>query len=233
MRGYDNPRFNHELLLDLQLCEGTGTVTQDWSKAHHAGATLAGAPTWQSLGNDLTYLDFDASNPDTVTILAAASNDLDFTSGDFSGAAWIAPDLASNRHIFWKGAAGLATGWAFSVDLYGAVPDLEFLTGQTGPVVQATYGAIGIDISGVWQFAAFTRSGASARIYLNGRDVTASPDTHIDPTSAAAADFIIGTNALAGGIYDGDLWRPRVWGRCLAAAEMLAIYEAERDLFGV
>jgi len=86
MRGYDNPRFNHELLLDLQFCEGTGTTTQDWAKAHHEPNTLTNAPTWTNADNDLTYLVFDASAPyDHIITLAADSGDLNFTSGAFSG----------------------------------------------------------------------------------------------------------------------------------------------------
>jgi len=82
MRGYDNPRFNHEMLLDLQFCEGTGTVTLDWAKAHHAGATLTGAPAWTNAANDLTFLDFDLGPPrDYIVISTANSGDLDFTTG--------------------------------------------------------------------------------------------------------------------------------------------------------
>lgn len=227
--GYDNWRVNQELVLDLQLREYSGTVTRDWAKPYHDPATLIGTPTWSLLGSDLTYLDFNLANPDRIVILAADSTDLDFTSGAFSGAAWIAPDAYGNRYLMHKSSAG--NGWGFWI--VGSSPYLAFTTEQAGPVYQTTQGGTNLQLS-AWQFVGFTRSGATGRIYLNGRDATASPATHVDPVSAAAADFTIGTTTGGGaGYYDGDLWRPRVWKRPLAAWEMLAIYEAERDLFGV
>lgn len=227
--GYDNWRLNQVMLLDLQLREGTGTLARDWAKPYHAGATLTGAPTWQNLANDLTYLDFVPANPDSIIILAADSADLDFTTDAFSGAVWIAPDAYGNRYLMHKSSAG--NGWAFWIS--ATAPYLAFTTEQAGPTYQSTIGGSGLALS-AWQFVGFTRSGATGRVYLNGQDVTETPATHIDPVSAAAANFTIGTTVGGGaGWYDGDMWRPRVWGRALASWEMQAIYEAERDAFGV
>jgi hypothetical protein len=229
MIGYDYWRPNQALLLDLQFRETMGTVTRDWAKPYHDPATLVGAPAWTLLGNDLTHLSFNLANPDRIVIAAAASVDLDFTSGAFSGAAWIAPAAYGNCYLMHKSSAG--NGWAFWIS--AAAPYLNFTTEQAGPVYQTTDGGANLLLS-AWQFVGFTRSGATGRVCLNGHDVTATPATHINPASAAAADFYIGTTVGAGsGWYDGLMWRPRVWGRALAAWEMLAIYEAERDLFGV
>ena len=227
--GFDNYRPNQQLLLDLQLREYTGTLVADWAKPYHAGATLTGAPAWALLGSDLSYLTFDLANPDSIIILAADSADLDFTSGAFSGAMWIAPDAYGNRYLYHKSSAG--NGWGFWITT--AAPYLVFTTEQAGPTYQSTDGGSNLAL-GVWQLVGFTRSGAVGRIYLNGRDVTATPATHINPASAVAADFTIGTTTGGGaGKYDGAMWRPRIWGRALAAWEMLALYESERDLFGV
>ena len=227
--GYDNWRVNQMLVLDLQFRETTGTVTRDWAKPYHDPATLTGAPAWAVLGSDLTYLSFDPANPDRVVIAAADSADLDFTTGSFSGACWVYPDVYGNRYFMDK--SGAAVGWAFW--LVATSPYLAFTTANAGPTTQTTYGGANL-LTSAWQFASFTRSGADARIYLNGRDVTTTTATHINPASAAAVDFYIGTVVGAGaGWYDGRMWRPRVWKRSLAAWEMLAIYEAERDLFGV
>jgi len=229
MIGYDNWRPNQGLLLDLQFREATGTVTTDFAKPYHAGATLTGAPTWQLLSSDLSYLDFVPGNPDSIIISAVNSTDLDFTSGAFSGAMWVAPDAYGNRYLYHKSSAG--NGWAFWIS--ATTPYLCFTTEQAGPTYQTTTGGAGLALT-AWQLVGFTRSGATGRVYLNGRDVTTTPATHVDPVTAAAANFTIGTTVGGGaGWYDGDMWRPRVWGRQLAAWEMLAIYEAERDLFGV
>jgi hypothetical protein len=228
MIGYDNLRFNHEMLLDLQFQEGTGAVTQDWAKAHHADPTITLA-AWSNLANDLTYLTFLLTGPDFITILAADTADLNFTSGDFSGAAWFYPTAAGNRLVFNKGTG--TTGWHFANYGGAGVAQMQFATFQAGPTYQITEGP---DISlNAWHFVGFTRDGAAARVYEAGRDATTVYGTHVNPASAAANNFYIGRDNGGAGMLDGYLWRPRIWGRCLAAAEMLAIYEAERDLFGV
>jgi len=228
-RGYDNYRPNQGLLLDLQFRETTGTTTADWSKAYHIPATLTGAPTWAVLGNDLTYLSFDPANPDRLTIAAASSTDLDFTTSSFSGAAWIYPDAYGNRYLMDK--SGAAVGWAFWIS--GTSPYLAFTTANAGPLTQTSYGGTGLALS-AWQFVAFTRTGATGRLFLNGVDVTTTPATHVNPASSAAVDMTIGTIVGAGaGWYDGRMWRPRIWNRDLAAWELLALYEEERSQFGV
>lgn len=230
-KGFDNYRPNQGLLLDLQFRETTGTATADWAKPYHAGATLTGTPAWAVLGNDLTYLSFDPSNPDRVVIAAANCTDLGFTTSSFSGAMWIYPDAYGNRYLYDKGSVGVTEGWSFWV--VGTSPYLGFATMQAGPTSQVTYGAPGLQLS-AWQFVGFTRSGAAARIYLNGQNVTVTAGTHVNPAASGAVDFYIGTAVGAGaGWYDGRMWRPRVWNRAMAAPEMLAIYETERDLFGV
>jgi hypothetical protein len=229
MPGYDNWRINQGILLDLQFRETTGTVTSDWSKVYRDPLTLTGTPAWAVLGSDLTYLSFDPTNPDYLTSLAADSADLDFTSGSFSGAAWIYPDAYGNRYLMDK--SGAAVGWAFWI--VGTSPYLAFTTANAGPLTQTTYGGASLDLS-AWQLVGFTRSGAAAKIYLDGQDATATPATHINPASAVAVNLVIGSAVGAGaGWYDGRMWRPRIWNRALEAWEFLAIYESERRLFGV
>jgi hypothetical protein len=228
MRGYDNPRFNHELLLDLQLKEGTGTLTQDWAKGHTAPNTLVGTPAWTPLANELMVLDFDPGPPrDYIIILAADSLDLDFTTGDFSGAAWFYPHAYGNRYIFNHGAT--TEGWDFYI--VAATGEMRFTTWQAAASQHSDGQPLTLN---TWQLVGFTRDGAVARVYTNGQDVTAVFGTHVDPATAAANNFYIGCTDLVGaGWLDGYLWRPRIWGRALTAAEMLAIYELERGLLGV
>jgi len=229
MIGYDNWRPNQALVLDLQFRETTGTNTKDFAKPYHDSATLVGTPTWAVLGNDLSYLSFNLANPDRIVIAAAASTALNFTTSSFSGAAWVHPDAYGNRWFMDKSSA--TAGWSFWVST--SAPYLAFTTYNAGPASQTTYGGSNL-LTGAWQFIGFTRSGANAHIYLNGQDTTVTPATHINPATAAAIDFYIGTMVGAGaGYYDGRMWRPRVWKRELAAWEMLAVYEVERELFGV
>ena len=229
MLGYDNYRPNQGLLLDLQFRETTGTLTADWAKPYHAGATLTGTPAWAVLGNDLTYLSFDPANPDSVIIAAANCADLGFTTASFSGVMWIYPDAYGNRYLYDKSSA--TAGWAFWVS--GTSPYIALTTANAGPETQTTYGAAGLVLS-AWQLVGFTRTGATVKIYLNGRERTDTPATHIDPAASAGIDLTLGTADGGGaGWYDGRMWRPRISNRVLAAWEMLALYEVERDLFGV
>lgn len=225
--GYDHLNVNLELLLDLPLMEGTGTNTQDFAKPHHV-CTLVGTPTWQNLDNGLPYLDFVPGNPDYIRALQAATTDLDFTSGDFSLAAWLIPDALGNRDIFCRESASV-DGWSFWL---GGTGEMYFSTNQAA-AVQNTIGTAGDVAIGTPVLVSVARSGASARIYTNGLDTTATPAVHINPLTANR-NLYIGVNNLAGaGWYDGDMWRPRIWGRQLSAAEMLQMFEMERHLFGV
>jgi hypothetical protein len=227
MIGYDNLNVNMEMLLDLRVSEATGTNAQDWAKAHHL-STLTGAPSWANLDNGLTYLDFVAGNPDYILGLQAATADLNFTSGDFSLAVWIRPDLGGNRFLFQRGLTQ-NDGYGF---LYNTDEALQFSTNQAA-AAQHTIGAAASVVVGTWSLAAVSRAGATAELYTNGVRDIATIGTHIDPLTAPRNLYIGVNNGAGAGWYDGDLWRPRIWGRALSAAEMLAIFEYERDLFGV
>ena len=227
-RGYDNYVLNQELLLDLQVSEGIGTNVQDWAKPHHV-CTLTGAPTWAALGNGLAYLDFVSATPDYILSAAGATADLNFTSGDFSGAVWIRPDVGGERELFSRGLAS-TDGWGFYYQ--SATNALIFHTSQAA-AMQSTIGRTGDVTVSVWQLASFSRDGATARVYLNGVETTTTYATHIDPLTSARGLYIGTTDAAAAGWYDGDMWRPRLWGRCLTAAEMASIFMAEHHLMGL
>ena len=227
-RGYDNYVLNSQLLLDLQYREGTGTNTQDWAKPHHV-CTLTGVPTWAALGNDLAYLDFVAANPDYVLSLAGVTADLNFTTGDFSGVAWIRPDVGGEREIFTRGVPS-TDGWGF---YYQATTNaLIFYTNQAA-AMQSTIGTTGDVVTGIWQLVGFTRDGAAAHVYVNGTETTATYATHVDPLTSARNLYIGTTNGAGAGWYDGDMYRPRIWSRCLSAAEMHSLFMVEHQLLGL
>jgi len=225
-RGYDNDPITSQLLLDLQFQEGTGTLTQDWAKPRHTGPTLTGPPAWTDV-YDLSVLDFNPATPDYVLITQANSVDLDFTAGDFTVLAWIEPDALGNRNIFCRGAT-LTDGWQFWLNATGG---MVLTTSQAG-VDQHTIGDNLVAIN-TWVLVAAVRSGAVVRIYINGADSTLTPDTHIDPLTAARGLYIGTTDLAAAGWYDGAMWRPRIWGRALEAAEMKTVFERERDKFSI
>ena len=198
-----------------------------WEKAAHL-FTLHGTPTWVSLANGLTVLDFVPGNPDYIDCPALDTVDLDFTAGDFSGLLGVYASLA-NRNVFIKGDFGTANGWGFFVN---GNSQANFYTVQAGPASQNTAGtAITLN---TWYCIGFSRTGAVARIYNNGVDATAIPEAHVNPTSAAANAFTIGSSAGGGaGWFDGRMWGLRIWSKLVPAAVFRSIFENERHLFGV
>lgn len=228
-RGYDNIRTNMELLLDLQVRRGTGVLPQDYAKPHHVCTMTGTPPTWAQLGNDLTFVDFDSTAPrDHIISLAGVTGDLNFTTGDFSCAVWIRPDAGGNRYLFARGFVD-TDGWTFFYDTNEA---LVFGTYQAA-ASQYTTGATNDVVLSIWSLIGVTRSGATARVYVNGVETTTDYGTHVDPLTSARNLYIGSTDAVGAGWYDGDIWRPRIWGKQLSAVEMKAVFESERHLFGV
>lgn len=225
-RGYDNPRFNQVMTLDLQFCEGTGTITQDWAKPHHEPNTLVNTPVWTNAANDLTYLYFDgvAAYPHLIT-LTADSGDLNFTSSAFSGMCWYYPTAGGNRYIFNKGTN--VTGWTFYLNTANRMS----LGTRQAAADQFTNGDV-LTLN-AWQLVGFSKSGAAVQVYTDGRNTTSVYGTHINPDTAAQNFYIGCTDLVGAGWMVGYLWRPRILGRATAAAEHLAVFEAERPLFGV
>ena len=227
-KSFDLVRYNQELLLSLRMEAGVGTLAYDYGKPHHV-ATLTGVPVWTNLANDLTVLNFNPANPDYLVTAAAGCVDLDFTTGDFSGACWVRGDALGNRNIMTHGVHN-TDGWYWTIGVTG---DMSLYTSQAA-AFQVSTGAPGDIVIGTWRFVSFSRDGAVVTMYTNGEDVTTVAGTHVDPATAAARNFYIGVNDAAGAAwYDGDLWNPRVWNRAVPASEFRSIFERERALFYV
>lgn len=226
-RGYDNIWLNSQLMLDLQLREGSGALYYDFAKPHHVVTGGGGIPFWAALGNDLYYLGFNSAGPDWAIGASAATADLNFTTSDFSLAVWIDPDLNGNRFLFARGLT-LQDGWTFHYDTNEA---LSFATIQAG-VDQNTVGTAAEIVVGTWCLAGVSRDGATARIYLNGAESTTTYAAHVDPLTSAR-NLYIGRSDGGAGAYDGDVWRPRIWDRALPAAEWRSIFEMEREYFNI
>ena len=226
-RGYDNVWLNSQLLLDLQFREGSGSRYHDFAKPHHVVDGGGGIPFWAALGNGLYYLGLNAANPDWIVATAAATLDLDFTTGAFSLAVWIDPDLNGNRFLFQRGLT-INDGWGFH---YNTNEALTFSTNQAG-AAQHTVGTTNEIVVGTWCLAGVSRDGATARIYHNGQESTTTYGTHVAPLTSGR-NFYVGRADLGAGPYEGDVWRPRIWDRALPAAEWRSIFEMERGLFGV
>lgn len=228
-QGFDHKWYNQELLISLRFCEGTGTTTRDWAKAHHP-ITFGGTPTWQNLANDLTVLEFSGpGSGDEVVCAGATSADLDFTNENFSLTCWCYSTSYSNASVIMNRGVLDTCGWEW----YGAAnTNLAIRTNQAGDREGAT--AVGYLKTGVWQFLGFIRYGLHGQMYIDGRpvDTLQTAAGLLDPVACGAQQFLVGNNPHDNG-FTGQLWNPRVWARQLGENEMLAMFEDERGLFGV
>ena len=85
MKGYDNVPENEDILLDLPLYEGVGTITRDQAKPHHQDVDLILTPTWDTVaGTGLGVITTDGITNEYLNLAAASCVDLDFTAGDYS-----------------------------------------------------------------------------------------------------------------------------------------------------
>jgi len=223
-----------QLLLDLFFRRSLTDVVDDWAAPHHPVARTPGGnpggPAWTDLANNLTVLDFNAATPDFLECPAADSVDLNFMAGPFSLAIWIKADVLGVAVIMCKD--GTTNGWSWWVD--AVLGEMNLTTFQGAGTTQTSVGAADDVIIGTWRFISVARSLASVRLYTNGKDVTTVAPTHVDPLTAVGNKFHISINDAEGaGWFDGQLWRPRVWDRCLPPEEMAAIFAMERSLFGV
>lgn len=227
MHLYDLLLWNRRLLLDLQTREFVGTLTYDHSRAHHI-MTLHGTPAWRQNANDLNYLDFDAGNPDFIDCPAVATADLDFTSGDFSLACWVAYGGVGFRYLMARGLTD-TDGWEWAITTDN---ELWLRTSQAAAHQDTTSAEDVVPLT-TWTFLATVRDGASVVHYVNGVQSLGTAGTHVNPLTANRELHVGINDAEAAGFYDGGLWRPRIWSGALSLAQIQSIYRLERGMLGV
>lgn len=234
-RCLDKDSLNTSLLLSLPMQEGAGTVlTQDVAKPHHP-ISLVHAPVWTALGTGLQVLDFDGAS-DYMECVSASCADLDFTAGDFSIACW----------CYWEGATGGVadilmgryeldvSGWEVYFDDSDPLRTLTLRVHHGGVPARTAATSYGWT-KDIWWLVGISRSGAYPLHYRNGIGLEMSYSTGgiTDPVTSAQ-DLVVGVRYTKNiNFYDGKLWNPRVWGRCLEPWEQMTIFNRERELFGV
>jgi len=230
MIGYDKLSLNFNLLYHLTLEETLAAMPTvgDRAKPHHTTTPNGGTIAYGALPSGFPYFDLTRATPDYLDCPAAATNDLDFTTGDFSGAIWVYRDLDLQADLICK--SNGVTGYVFGLNV--AAGEIRITTYQAGPTSQASLSAAGIVPATTWTLLGFSRDGAVCRVFVNGRDVTDTAGTHINPASAAALDLNIGVaNDKASNAFDGRLTQPRLWGRALSVLEHLQLFNMERHWF--
>ena len=233
MPSFDYIPSNFELLYCCLMSEGVGTLSHDFAKPHHV-ATLTGPPTWANLANDLTYLDFNSATPDFLEVAQADSLDLAFTTEDFTLAAWVNPDaLPSAGSAVIDRMQGNVGGYQVGVMVGGGGLGMVRFYSYPGALPDWTDSAEGVIEVGTWAFIASVKTGTAVEIFVNGINVTDFQSVH-DTLGVPAVKFHVGvySDEIAQP-YDGQMWRPRVWGRALPQGELLDIFAYERDYLGV
>jgi hypothetical protein len=224
---YDALPWNRQLLLDAQMREYSGAITYDHSRTHIPMA-FHGTPTWAMNANRLNYIDFEATTPDWLDASGVATAALNFTSGAFTLAAWVNLESVGFRYLMDRGLED-ADGWSWAIDTDSA---LWLETSQAGAHQHSTSAMAAIPLA-TWTFAVAVRSGAAVTFYVNGLPSYGTAATHVNPLTSARELHIGIMNSEAAGFYDGLLWRPRVWGCALTAAQIAQIYRVERGMLGV
>ena len=239
VKGYDNIALNEGLVLDLTFQEGSGILTHDRAKPNRHTISLVGAPVWtQTPLANLTVLNFGGAN--YLECAAADTVDLDFTAGDYSIVAWVKWVWDASTQMLLARYELDKTGW----ELYFTcnIPGSNYLTLRHHHTSLGADTRDGCFSSGwaedVWSLVGITRQksgGTSYPLhYRNGTPVVVTYDAGglKDPDSSAK-DLVNVRYTKNTNFYKGDLYRPRIWSRCLSAFEMLMLFEMERSLFGV
>ena len=232
---YDALDINRNILLDLPIREGIGTRTHSVARTKPP-VTLVSAPVWTTLASGLGCLTLDGA-ADYLWSSAGDTANLDFTSNEYSIAAWIY--LASGgAHM----SQDLLSRFVLSNNGW------ELYSYTNGIVTMRHHHAATLDpVSGnprtgfyssnwafnTWYFLLLTRSGTGGQFYRGTTGgtfgaVTTTSDTLIDPETCAA-NFYIGCNNGAGSNFNkGPHWRYRIWGdRALTLEDGNWIYERE------
>lgn len=235
MKSYSKIPQLYQSVLDIPMFEAVGALAHDISRqaALNKTMTLAGATiAWAKWPlSNTSIIDFNSATPDRLELAAAASTDLNFLAGDFSGMAWVYPQLlvGNIRNIFCKGGVEGNNGWEFTVA--GGNGAIYFSTYQAA-AHQDTLSAIGQVVLNTWYLLGFSRTGTVAKLYKNGVDVTLTSGAHVNPDDAAARDFHVGSSLMHAAGWDGYIWRPCLFSRLLLPTEFKEIFELERGLFG-
>jgi len=226
---YDDLDINASMLMDLPMYEGIGTILHDVATPARL-VTLVNAPTWTALASGLMTLNHDGATQYGVCA-NADSVDLGFTAGDYS-ILWVMNQTSGDDSQVIIGRYQLDVGgW----ELY------EYVTG----IVTLRHHHAGTIVDGHPRSAAYstgwtrtttwvgglTRVGSSVIMYRNGEPLTmlASTDGVTDP-EATTYDLVIGIRYSKNDNYlKNMLYRPRVVGAALSAAQHKTAYELIKE----
>ncbi len=227
---YDSLSYNRRALLDLPFREGIGTITQDVAKPHHP-VTLVGTPAWTSLPSGKGAIDLGGfGSGDYGQCLNADSEDLDFTSGDFSIGGWInwSTVIGEFSQIIIARYELSVSGWeTYLTEAAGVFFMTLRLHHAAGATVRTAAFSTGWSTSTLHHFG-ISRSGTSAQFYRNGVAIPTTSDTLIDPETSNE-DLVIGVRYTKdANFYDGPFPRLFVADEALTAEDWSNMYKNQQ-----
>ena len=155
--------------------------------------------------------------------IPASHTQLNFTSEAFSVILRVYLDtLTGHQQLFIRGNYNVV-GWRF---VWVSNDALYFTTMQAGVVQQSNGGGAQMS-AGAWFTVGFSRSGAAAKIYVNGVDRTTTAATHINPTTSTQTALIGIMEDKVNQPLDGKIEFLRIFGGiALSTSEHLAYHNA-------
>lgn len=213
------------LYLDAGYTPSYPKSTITWKDLSGGGntGTLTNGPTFNS--NFYGSIQFDGTND-----YVSCGNILDYTSGDFSFSYWIfVTSLTTNSVgqgpvIIYKG--GFQVNGYY--DQLNADGSISFITNVSGGGAVTGTAAGLISVGNIYNIA-YTRSGTSVKIYLNGVDVTGFSGTHANPVTSSN-NFLIASYG-AGIFANVRIFSFANYNRQLTPAEVLQNYYAGEKRF--
>tara|TARA_R110002167_G_C12627430_1_gene647307 strand:+ start:266 stop:1462 length:1197 start_codon:yes stop_codon:yes gene_type:complete len=198
-----------------------GTVAD---QAGSANATGQNGPTYSNgvpPGYSIRSVNFDGTN-DYLSI--AASSDFDFGTGNFTMSVWFKADTISG---------GGADYYAL-LDFRGSSSDIAptlYMSQHTGYRLYVYNGSTVVNYNttptvGQWYHVAYTRSGTTGTIYLNGSSVASGTDSGDYNLSTPAPKVGKVATSATGKYFDGKVDEVSLFDSALSPTNVTAIYNS-------
>ena len=221
-----------EVPVRYQFEEGEGTRAANTGTSSVGPATLTGATAWTPADGGIFGRGIDipgGSNANTVDL----PDNLLLGEADFTTSFWVRPETKGN----WINLFHIGDG-------FGGGDDASFFqiqmqtqaAGNTG--LAATFKAKGSGLqervyatptqdvaAGEWSHVAFTRTGSTGTLYLNGKAIATRNDLTIDMTDVGpTTNNWLGRNGFPDPAFDGLMDEVRLYTSSLSATDVAGLY---------